>query len=246
MQNTNTARPALATVNGRPVYSVAYAHKLWSQFLNTQERFAESRPMASSATRANIVNRATNIALAVRNAWENRANDKFAARVAMNRMVRLESELASFHADAPLREDFSERKSGFAYDPDSNRIDGDAFDLEMEAEECESNAIKLRFELHRVRKSTANRVSLAKAGLVPPFSWSEAWADTKATMRQIGAEIRAEESWARTIRRELTLREREAEEINRGVVECEWGYDLPSDDDQRAWSDRDLAEMSRA
>lgn len=243
MQNTNTT---LATVNGRPVTSVAYAHKLWSQFLATQERFAERRPIARSADRARLVNLATTLALTVRDAWDNRANDAFAAKVAMNRMVRLESELGAFYADSPLPEDFSERKSGFAYDPDSDRIEGDAYDLEAEATECEQNAIKLRFELHRVRKSTANRVSLSKAGLVPRFSWGKAWADTKATMRTIGAEIRAEESWARTIRRELTLREREAEEINRGVVECEWGYDLPSDDDQRAWSDRDLAEMSRA
>lgn len=235
----------LATVNGRPVTSVAYAHRLWSDFLDMQDRFAECRPVARPSDRARLVALATTMTLTVRDAWENRKSDAFAARVAMNRMVRLESELGAFHADAPIREDF-EPQSVWAYDPDSDRIDGDEFDLEAEATACEENAVKLRFELHRIRKSTANRVSLSKAGLIGRFSWGQAWGETKAAMAEIGAEIRAEESWAKAIRRELTLREREAEEINRGVVECEWGYDLPSDDDQRCWSDRDLAEMSRA
>lgn len=249
MTNTNTARTArtaLATVNGRPVYSVAYAHRLWANFLDMQDRFAECRPVARSADRARLVALATALVLTVRDAWENRANDKFAARVAMNRLVRLEAELGAFYAELPLSEDFSERTSGYVYDPDSDRLDGDAFDLEASKAEAEAEAIKLRFELHRIRKSTTNRVSLSKAGLIGRFSWGEAWAETKATMRELGAEIRENEGWAKAVERELTLRDREHEaEFNRGTVECEWGYDLPSDDDQRCWSARDLEEMSR-
>jgi aldehyde dehydrogenase (NAD+) len=48
---------------------------------------------------------------------------------------------------------------------------------------------------------------LAKIGAVAPFNWGEAWAETKALMRELGAEIREHEAWAREVERELRRRE---------------------------------------
>lgn len=233
------------TINGRAVTNTTKLHALWASFLDTQERFESGRPVASNATRMRLMVLAATLESTVKAAWDNRKADAFGAKVAMNRMVRLETELGGFAADAPIREDFSTRTSGWVYDPNADRLDGDDFDLLASAKEAAAEAIALRFELHRVRKSTTNRVSLAKLGLVPRFSWSAAWSDTKAQMRELGAEIRANESWARQVERELVLRGREADEFNRGVTECDADYDLPSEDDQRCWSARDLAEMSR-
>lgn len=232
------------TINGKAITDTSTLHRLWANHLELCERFETGRPIASTSTREKLKALSTQLEGELSTVWENRKQDAFAAKVAMNRYVRLEEELGSMAADAPIRENFYVRTVGWVYDPEADRLEGDEYDLAASAAEAEADAKKLRFELHRIRKSTANRVALCKAGLVARFNWGQAWAQTKERMRELGAEIRQHENWVRAVERELMLREREHEaEYNRGVVECEDGYELP--ELQPYWGVRDYAEMAR-
>lgn len=230
------------TINGKAVTDVAQLHALWAKHLDTCERFETKRPIASKSTRAKLEGLADKLNGELSAVWDSRKDNAFATKVALNRYVKLEEELGSMAGEAPVRESFHVRNAPWA--PDETRLDGDADELQASADEAEADAIALRFELHRVRKSTANRVSLAKLGLVPRFSWSAAWADTKARMRELGAEIRSNEAWVRSVHRELITREREHEaQFNSGVVECDPDYDLPAE--MPTWSYADYREMGR-
>jgi len=230
------------TINGKPVTSTAQLHRLWAEYLDMAERWETRRPVASRATRVKLDTLSSTIAATLPAVWAARSANTFITKQVVNRYVRLEEELTKLSAEAPVSESFHVRKAPWA--PDETRLDGDADELRASADEAEREAVALRFELHRVRKSTANRIKLAKLGLVSYFSWSDAWAQTKATMRELGAEIRQHEGWARAVERELITREREYEaHWNKGVVECDPDYNLPAE--TPAWTIDDYRDMSR-
>lgn len=233
---------ALATVNGRPVTSVAYAHKLWSDYLDLQDRFETGAGLASHATRNRLDAKAAELAQrageSFRRATEQGADEsaRFIARKVLNQLVRLETELGKLSADAPLSESFHVRKASNGGDAE---LSGSSAELSESAAEALAEASRLRFKLHAIRKSTANRVELSKAGLVSRFSWSDAWAEAKAQMRELGAEIRQHEGWAAAVSRELNRREFLAELQTDGDFgpyrtlgatpsgSCDPDYDLP-------------------
>lgn len=230
-------------INGKPIFAIVterhgqtysvcaveVAHELWAKFLDICGRFERGAGIASAGVRARLETKSGELGEQAKRLYFERSP---LAGAVMNRMVRLEEELGALAADAPLAESFYVRRAPWA--PSEERIDGDSFDLEQSANEAEAEAMRLRFELHRVRKSTSNRVELAKAGLVSRFSWREAWAETKAQMRELGREIRQEESWARKARRELLLRQREVDALDRLGEEVNSDWKLPSEDEECA------------
>lgn len=233
----------------RNVTSVAYAQRLWSNFLDMQERFESGRPVAGNATRARLSALASELEANAKLAWDARHANKFAARVTLNRWVRLETDLGKLEACAPSAEDFSVRRAPWAWEPDADRIEGATEELQAELEAVETAAIEAAQAISRTIKTASNKCALAAVG-VKWCNMREVWELAKSQMRELGAEKRADESWARALQRELRLRER-PERLSKwetsgheGSTECDSDYDLP--EIQPAHDDRDLAQMSKA
>jgi len=214
------------TINGE-VATVEQTHRAWAEFLEVQDRFESGRGLASRATRSKLEMLVDKLGMQAKRLYEEKS--PLAGQV-MNRMVRLEQELAKLDVDSPLPESFHVRKA--EWHPSEDRLDGDSDELEQSAEEAEAEAVRLRFQLHAIRKTTVNRIELCKAGLVPSFSWKDAWATTKREMRTLGAEIRKEEAWAKAARRELELRQREVDAEDNLGSEVDPDWQLPSEDEQ--------------
>jgi len=216
------------TINSKKA-TTAQAHAAWAKFLDICDRWEQGVGVATTAKRLTLEQASEELGVQAKRLYEERSP---LAGAVMNRMVRLEEELGLLAHDAPIRESYYVRKAPWA--PSEERLEGDSFDLEQSADAAEKEAVRLRFELHRARKSTVNRIELAKAGLVERFSWSDAWAETKATMRELGAEARTEEAWARAARRELMLRQREVDALDSLGAEVSADYMLPSEDEECA------------